>query len=167
MGRVWRVTNQILKIWVVFPPALLSDDSATVKTDLTVNIFFTIVWGHLLDSEKYSQSMCRITIRTLRQNLAAIPFCRFSLALNTNLNVPMFYRQTNRKKWSKFSFCKLNQLVVSFNNTVSKLLPPLPSTKHFWNTLTRILGKVGKLFHQCRHSLLSSSRNLQRLVKNT
>ena len=153
MGRVWRVTNQILKIWVVFPPALLSDDSATVKTDLTVNIFFTIVWGHLLDSEKYSQSMCRITIRTLSQNLAAIPFCRFSLALNTNLNVPMFYRQTNRKKWSKFSFCKLNQLVVSFNNTVSKLLPPLPSTKHFWNTLTRILGKVGKLFHQCRHCL--------------
>ena len=89
------------------------------------------------------------------------------LAIKTNLNVPMFYRQKNRKKRSKFSFCKLNQLVVSFNNAASKLLPPLPSTKHFWNTLTRILGKVGQLFHQCRHSLLSSSKNLQRLVKNT
>ena len=112
--------------------------------------------------------MRRITIRTLSQNLAAIPFCCFSLALNTNLNVPMFYRQTNRKECMiKILLWKLNQLIVSFNNAVSKLLPPLPSTKHFWNTLTRILGKVGKLFHQCRHSLLSSPKNLQRLVKNT
>lgn len=75
----------------------------------------TIVWGNLSSSEKYSQSICRITIRTLSQNPAAIPFCCFFLFLNTNLNVPMFYRQKNSKKRSKFSFCKLNQLFVIFN----------------------------------------------------
>ena len=52
-----------------------------------------------------------------------------------------FYRQKSSKKRSKFSFCKLNQLVVSFNNAASELFTSIAINKAFLEHFDKDLGE--------------------------